>query len=205
MSYSSSPSPSCGCFLCLVLFVLPPGGGWLSERADRRLSRRTSQQSVSSLTSDLWDRSSADTPGTAPLRPPCAPPLADTRRQASGVLLFANPHFSPLTHCSPTGDVVHHLPSHGVPAAECFSTMKQETDSLRLCVTSCPSSSPSGGVPGSPDAAAAAAAVSRLHAPDQHVVSQIGHFAAALHHHGTFLPRVASYRGRVGGGGVAPL
>lgn len=177
--------------------MLPPGGGRLSERADRRLSRRTSQQSVSSLTSDLWDRSSADTPGTAP---PCAPPLADTRRQANGVLLFADPPFSPLTHCSPTGHAVRHPPSHGVPTAECSSALKQETDSLCLCVTSCLSSSPSGGVPGSPDAAAAAA-VSRLHAPDQHVVSQIGHFAAALHHHGTLPPGVTSYRGGVKGEG----
>ncbi|XP_056220064.1 nebulin-like [Seriola aureovittata] len=43
----------------------------MSERADRRLSRQHSQQSlthsqaqsVSSLTSDLWDRSSTETPG----------------------------------------------------------------------------------------------------------------------------------------------
>ncbi|XP_027131273.1 nebulin-like [Larimichthys crocea] len=43
----------------------------MSERADRRLSRQHSQQSlthsqtqsVSSLTSDLWDRSSNETPG----------------------------------------------------------------------------------------------------------------------------------------------
>lgn len=60
MSLSFPPCPA-----------LPPAGGGRSERADLRLSRQHSQQSlalsqtqsVSSLTSDLWDRSSADTPG----------------------------------------------------------------------------------------------------------------------------------------------
>nr|XP_040025838.1 nebulette-like [Gasterosteus aculeatus aculeatus] len=49
----------------------------MSERIERR---PLSQQSVSSLTSDLWDRSSADTPGTSllawpPLPLPPLPPL----------------------------------------------------------------------------------------------------------------------------------
>lgn len=68
------------CFCWLAHFMslsfplcpaLPPAGGRRSERADVRLSRQHSQQSlalshtqsVGSLTSDLWDRSSADTPG----------------------------------------------------------------------------------------------------------------------------------------------
>lgn len=61
------------CYFCPAL---PSGGGRLLERADRRLSRQHSQQSltlsqaqsVSSLTSDLWDRSSAETPGIFPPR-----------------------------------------------------------------------------------------------------------------------------------------
>lgn len=64
-------------FLCCYFCpALPSGGGRLLERADRRLSRQHSQQSlthsqaqsVSSLTSDLWDRSSAETPGIFPPR-----------------------------------------------------------------------------------------------------------------------------------------
>lgn len=64
-------------FLCCYFCpTLPSGGGRLLERADRRLSRQHSQQSlthsqaqsVSSLTSDLWDRSSAETPGIFPPR-----------------------------------------------------------------------------------------------------------------------------------------
>lgn len=66
-----SPSPSSS--LPYPFYCAAPGGGRLSERADRRLSRRLSQQSVSSsLTSDLWDRSSADTPGTPPNPPVCS-------------------------------------------------------------------------------------------------------------------------------------
>lgn len=63
-------------FVFPLLLLLPSGGGRLLERADRRLSRQHSQQSltlsqaqsVSSLTSDLWDRSSAETPGIFPPR-----------------------------------------------------------------------------------------------------------------------------------------
>lgn len=64
-------------FLCCYFCpALPSGGGRLLARADRRLSRQHSQQSlthsqaqsVSSLTSDLWDRSSAETPGIFPPR-----------------------------------------------------------------------------------------------------------------------------------------
>lgn len=62
--------------------ALPSGGGGLLARADRRLSRQHSQQSlthsqaqsVSSLTSDLWDRSSTETPGI--VSPPRVPPTA---------------------------------------------------------------------------------------------------------------------------------
>ncbi len=75
----------------------------------------------------------------------------------------------------------------------CRKTFQTDLFSLSLsaCVFFClsPSSSPSWSISsGRPDAAAAA--VSRLHAPDQHVICQIGHLSAALSHLGTLLLKV---------------
>lgn len=89
--HSDSVSRLLALFLFLSVLALmgslsSPGVGHLLERADRRLSRQHSQQSlshsqaqsVSSLTSDLWDRSSNETPGIL------TPFIFNTQTQTAG-------------------------------------------------------------------------------------------------------------------------
>lgn len=190
-------------FLFLSLFSVPcdvvlppPAGGCLSERADRRLSRQHSQQSlthsqtqsVSSLTSDLWDRSSNETPGIF------ARVVFLTQTQNDGdTLLFVLEASNPRIKLTRVLSGLRCLTFTAEEALQVNHTDAGRTPhtlslSLSLCVSSSlsSSSSPSRSVSsGRPDAAAAA--VPRLHAPDQHVVRQIRHLPTALGHHGNAL------------------
>lgn len=196
-------------FLCCYFCpALPSGGGRLLERADRRLSRQHSQQSlthsqaqsVSSLTSDLWDRSSAETPGIFPPRLCFLLTAGWTHGPTYVSRLWSTDETNSLSsrrivhegHC---GVVIVNISQRVSQQQRQSFPRKQKQNrvfnlfaltplslSVFLCLS--PSSCAPWSVPsGRPDAAAAA--VSRLHASDQHVICQICHLSSTLRHHGT--------------------